>query len=183
MLALLNRRDIRRVDGYWQRGVRLDPVDDQIGAGTGVWTEADVADASLEIRDDGVQAAALFTDADGRRVEVRVDNRDGRTRRRGELLAPVSAAIEKPTSLLLVRLPEFDLVRTGGREPVLRIDHVELTIGHFPAPEMAPTALHQVRRTARDDRVLPDSKEALESYDTANPSYWGSARDGVLDAA
>lgn len=95
MLALLNRRDTRLVDYYPQRGLRLDPADYQIGAGTGVWTETDFTDASLEICDDGVHAAALFTDADARRVEVRVDDRDGRPRRRGGLLAPVSAAIEK----------------------------------------------------------------------------------------
>src|SRR5215831_19720118 len=73
--------------------------------------------------------AALFTDVDSRRVEVRVDDRDGRPRRRGGLLAPASAAIEKPTSLFLVWLPQFDLVRTGGREPVLRIADVDLTVG------------------------------------------------------
>ena len=115
MLAFLTRRDSHVVDYYRQRGLRLDPGDYQIGAGTGVWIETDFADALLEVSDDGVHAAALFTDADGRRIEVRVDDRDGRRRRRGGLLAPVSAAIEKPTSLFLVWLPAFDLVRTGGR--------------------------------------------------------------------
>ena len=47
MLALLNRRDTRLVDYYPQRGLRLDPADYQIGAGTGVWTETDFTDASL----------------------------------------------------------------------------------------------------------------------------------------
>src|SRR5262245_54459388 len=52
MLALLNRRDTHLVDYYWQRGLRLDPADYQIGAGTGVWTETDFTDAFLEICDD-----------------------------------------------------------------------------------------------------------------------------------
>jgi hypothetical protein len=84
------------------------------------------------VSDGGVQAAGLFTDADGRRIEVRVDGRDGRRRRRGGLLAPVGAAIEKRTSLLVVWLPASDLVRTGGRKPVLRIDEIDLTVGHLP---------------------------------------------------
>ena len=37
MLALLTRRDTHLVDYYRQRGLRLDPADFQIGAGTGVW--------------------------------------------------------------------------------------------------------------------------------------------------
>jgi hypothetical protein len=58
------------VDYYPQRGLRLDPADYQIGAGTGVWVETDFADARLEVSDDGMQAAALFTDGDGLRIEV-----------------------------------------------------------------------------------------------------------------
>jgi hypothetical protein len=97
-----------------QRGLRLDPVDYQIGAGTGLLVETDFADARLEVSDDGAHAAALFTDADGRRIEVRVDDRDGRRRRRGGLLAAVGAAIAKPTSLSLVWRPRVRSVRTGG---------------------------------------------------------------------
>ena len=117
MRAFLGRRGSRVVDYYAQRGLRLDPADYQIGAGTGAWVETDIADARLEISDDGVHAAALFTDLDGRRIEVRIDDRDGRRRRRGGLLAPVSAAIERPSSLLLVWLPTCDLsARAGTRQ-------------------------------------------------------------------
>ena len=82
MLALLGRRDSHMFDYYAQRGLRLDPADYQIGAGTGAWVETDIADAVLEVFDDGVHAAALFTDVDGRRIEMRIDDRDGRRRRR-----------------------------------------------------------------------------------------------------
>ena len=114
MLAHLTRRDTHLVDCYRQWGLRLDPADFQIGAGTGVWAETDFTDTWLEIRDDGVHAAAVFTDADGRRVEVRVDDRDGQLRRRGGLLAPVSAAIEKPTSLFLVCCPSSIWCASAG---------------------------------------------------------------------
>jgi hypothetical protein len=47
MLALMSRGDTHLVDYYRQRGLRLDPADFQIGAGTGVWIETDFTDASL----------------------------------------------------------------------------------------------------------------------------------------
>lgn len=183
MLALLNRRDTRMVDYYAQRGLRLAPADYQIGAGTGVWTETDFTEASLKICDDGVHAAALFMDADGRRVVVRVDDRDGRPRRRGGLLAPVGAAIEKPTSLFLVWLPEFDLVRTGGREPVLRIDNFDLTVGHLPGARLHRRRLIKYAAPVVTIKLLPDSREDLKVDDPANQSYWGSVRDGVMESA
>lgn len=39
MLAFLTRRNSHVVDYYPQRGLRLDPADYQLGAGTGVWVE------------------------------------------------------------------------------------------------------------------------------------------------
>lgn len=52
MLAFLGNRHSRVYDYYAQRGLRLDPADYQIGAGTGTWVETDFADALLEISDD-----------------------------------------------------------------------------------------------------------------------------------
>jgi hypothetical protein len=116
MLAFLTRRDSHVVDYYPQRGLRLDPADYQIGAGTGVWVESEFADAGLEVSDDGMHAAALFTDTERRRIEVRVDDRDGRRRRRSGLLAPVSAAIENPTSLFSCGCPRsISCGRAGAR--------------------------------------------------------------------
>ena len=183
MLALLTRRDTHLVDYYRQRGLRLDPADFQIGAGTGVWAETDFTDAWLEIRDDGVDAAAVFTDADCRRVEVRVDDRDGQSRRRGGLLAPVSAAIEKPTSLFLVWLPEFDLVRTGGREPVLRIDDSDLTVGQLPGARWHRRRLIKYAAPVVTIELLPDSREALKVDDPAHQSSQCSVHHGVAESA
>jgi hypothetical protein len=125
MLALLIRRDNHMADYYYyypQHGLRLDPAYYQIGAGTGVWVETDFADARLEVFDDGMHAAALFTDAAGRRIEVRVDDRDGRRRRRGGLLAPVSAAIEKPTSLIKYASPVVTIEVLPDPKPSAEVD-------------------------------------------------------------
>jgi hypothetical protein len=132
MLAFLCRRADRRVDYYPQPGLRLDRSGYQIAGGTGAWVETTFEAARLEVTDDGVAADACFTDIDGRRIEIRVNDRDGRPRRRGRLLAPVSAATEQPEVLLLVWLPGFDLVRATGNHPVVRIDGEDATIGRIP---------------------------------------------------
>jgi len=136
MLAFLSRRADRRVDYYLQRGLRLDAARYGIGGGIGAWTETAFGTARLEIAGDGVDAQADFTDVDGRLIELRVDDRDGRRRRRAHLLAPVSAGIERPTALLLVWMPEFDLVRVTSRRPVIRIGGREASIGRLPGARL-----------------------------------------------
>jgi hypothetical protein len=179
MLAFLGRRDSHVFDYYAQRGLRLDPADYQIGAGTGAWVETDIADALLEISDDGVHAAALFTDVDGRRIEVRIDDRDGRRRRRGGLLAPVSATIESPSSLFLVWLPAFDLVRTGGHPPVLRIGDAGLKVGRLPGEGLHRRRLIKYAAPVASIQVLPDPR----SDGPAGGQPPGPAPDGVAEAA
>lgn len=132
MLVFLSRRGSGRVDYYLQSGLRVDPAGYEIGAGIGSWTEIDLEAARLVVADEGVDAEVRFTDIDGRLVEVRVDDRDRRPRRPAGLLAPVSAGIVRPVSLLLVWMPRFDLVRATGVPPVVRIDGVDVSTGRLP---------------------------------------------------
>jgi hypothetical protein len=92
--------------------------------------------ARLEIAEDGVDAEARFTDVDGRSIEVRVDDRDGRGRRRAQLLAPLGAGIDRPTALMLVWMREFDLVRVTGRRPVIRIGGRDAATGRLPGARL-----------------------------------------------
>ena len=132
MLVFLSRRDTGRVDYYLQSGLRVDRSGYGIGAGTGSWTEFEPEVARLGVTDHGVDAEVRFTDIDGRLIEVRVDDRDRRRRRPAGLLAPVSAAIERPVSLLLVWMPRFDLVRATGTPPIVRIEGVDVSTGQLP---------------------------------------------------
>ena len=136
MLAFLSRRADRRVDYYYERDLRLDPTHYSIGGGTGAWTETVFDAARLRVTDDGVDTEVRFTDVDGRRIEIRVDDRDGRPRRRAGLLAPVSSGIDHPTALMLVWLPSFDLARAGGTPPVIRIDDDDAAIGRLPGARL-----------------------------------------------
>lgn len=132
MLAFLSRREDGRVDSYQQRGLRLDRSGYQLGGGTRSWSNVDFDAARLKVAEDGVDAEVRFRDVDGRPVEVRVNDRDGRARRRGGLLAPVGGGVENPSSLLLVWLPFFDLVRRTGRAPLIRIDGDQVRVGRLP---------------------------------------------------
>jgi hypothetical protein len=136
MLAFLSRRADRRVDYYPQEGLRLDPGGYEIGGGTRSWTVTTFQSARLEVAADGVDAEVQFTDVDGRLIEVRVDDRDGRCRRRARLLAPVGAGIDQPKALLLVWMQEFDLVRVTGTPPVIRIDGRQAAIGRLPGARL-----------------------------------------------
>jgi hypothetical protein len=136
MLAFLSRRADRRVDYYLERGLRLDPAGYEIGGGTGSWVKTDFPVARLEVAEDGVDAEVRFTDVDGRAVDVRVDDRDGRRRRRAQLLAPVSAGIDRPKALLLVWLSGFDLVRITSTRPAIRIGGREVSTGRLPGARL-----------------------------------------------
>jgi hypothetical protein len=133
LLVFLSRRVDRLVDYYVDPALRLDRTSFALGAGTGSWYETAFDAASLEVHPDGIVADVRFRDAAGRVIEIDIDDRDGRRRHRAELLlAPVGASIERPTSLLLVVLHGFDLVRDRGRGGVVRIDGEELAIGTLP---------------------------------------------------
>jgi hypothetical protein len=133
MLAFLRRRADRRTDYYPEPGLRVDPSDFFLGAGTGAWTVTAFTERHLHVTDDGVDAVAVFTDVDGRVIEIRIDDRDGMPRRRCGLLGPVGDDIEQPEALLLAWLPALDLVRRGGADPVLRIDGEDIAIVRVPA--------------------------------------------------
>jgi hypothetical protein len=171
MLVFLSRREGRRVDYYTQRGLRVDRAGYELAGGTGTWVEVDFDVARLVVADDGVDAEVAFTDVEGRRVEVRVDDRDGRTRRRGGLLAPVGAGIDRPTSLLLVWMPRFDLVRATGAAPVIRIDGAAARTGRLPGQRLhrrhlvkyaAPVVAVEVNRADRGEDAGADGATGLD---------------------
>lgn len=133
MVVLLSRRADRRVDVYADPALTLDPSMFAIGAGLGTWTSTSFDVCRLEVADDGLDAAVDLLDTEGRRIEVRFHDRDARRRRRGRLLAPVGSGIDEPTSLLLVDLHGFDLLRSAGPQSlVVRVDGRPATVGTLP---------------------------------------------------
>jgi hypothetical protein len=132
MVVLLKRRRDGRFDTYRQPGLTLDPELAQVGGELGAWVEADIAPARFDIHPDGVDVDVRLVDRAGRDIRVRIDDRDGRRRRRGTLLAPVGSAVERPVSLPLFVMGGCDLVRRTGRAFDLRIDGRPITTGRLP---------------------------------------------------
>ncbi|MFW7415858.1 hypothetical protein [Demequina sp. SO4-18] len=138
-LAFLSRREDHAIDCYVEAGLALDRRMYGIGGGVRSWNETEFEAAVLEVDEDGVAAQVRFTDVEGNLVEISIDDRDGRARSRGALLAPVGAGIERPVSLMLVWMPQFDLVRdVSDRAPVIRIGGEDVAVGRLPG-----AALHR----------------------------------------
>ena len=132
MAVLLRRRSDGHIDIYRQPGLTLDPEIAQVGGELGEWRETAIDPARFDISPDGVDVDVRLTDMAGRVIEVRIDDRDGRRRHRGTLLAPVGAVVEDPASLPLFVMGGCDLVRRSGPVCDLRIDDRPLATGRLP---------------------------------------------------
>jgi hypothetical protein len=127
MVVLLKRRQDGRFDIYRQPGLRLDPQIAQVGGELGEWVETDIDPARLEITPVGVDVEVSFTDRQGRAIQVHLDDRNGRRRHPGTLLAPVGSTLDHPTALYLFVMGGCDLLRKAGPAFQIRID------GRLPA--------------------------------------------------
>jgi hypothetical protein len=112
-MRVLRYRKDGKVDVYWQPGVRVDRSTFTVGAGIGDCTETAIEPAHFEITQSSLDLHVAFTDAQGRKVELRV-HEDTRGKSGFPLLAPVGADVEKPPRLMLVYMPSIDLVRRSG---------------------------------------------------------------------
>lgn len=112
-MRVLRYRKDGKVDIYWQPGVRVDRTTFAVGAGIGDFAEARIEPARFEITERSVGLHVAFTDAQGRKVRLRVDE-DTHGKRGFPLLAPVGADVERPPKLMLVFMPGIDLVRRSG---------------------------------------------------------------------
>ena len=132
MVALLKRRADGRIDVLRGPGLAIDPDAFEIGSGLGEWMETDFTSARFAVTPCGTEVDVRFVDAADRTIEVSIDDRDGRRRRPATMLAPVGAAIERPNRLFLVWMKGFDLVRSGRRDPRIRIDGRTASTGRLP---------------------------------------------------
>ena len=71
-MRVLRYRKDGRVDVYWQPGVKVDRSTFTVGAGIGDFAQTTIDPAHFEITAQGVDLNIAFTDAQGRKVELRV---------------------------------------------------------------------------------------------------------------
>ncbi len=112
-MRVLRYRKDGKVDVYWQPGVRVDRNTFAVGAGIGDFAETTIEPAHFEITKSSLDLHVAFTDAQGRKVELRV-HEDAPGKNGFPLLAPMGADVEKPPKLMLVYMPSIDLVRRSG---------------------------------------------------------------------
>ncbi len=112
-MRVLRYRKDGKVDVYWQPEVRVDRNTFAVGAGIGDFAETTIDPSYFEITQRSLDLHVAFTDAQGRKVELRV-REDTHGKRGFPLLAPVGADVEKPPRLMLVYMPSIDLVRRCG---------------------------------------------------------------------
>ena len=120
MIVLLKRSQDGRFDVYRQPGLALDPELTQVGGELGAWRQAVYRAGPVRDQPDGIDVDVRLSDLAGREIRVRIDDRDGRRRHPGTLLAPVGSTIEHPVSLPLFLMGGCDLVRrdrSGLRSP------------------------------------------------------------------
>ena len=109
-MRVLRYRKDGKVDVYWQPGVQVDKSTFTVGVGIGDFVETTIEPAQFEINERSLDLHVAFTDAQGRKVELRV-HEDTHGKSGFPLLAPVGADVEKPPRLMLVYMPSIDLVR------------------------------------------------------------------------
>lgn len=112
-MRVLRYRKDGKVDVYWQPGVWVDRTTFAVGMGIGDFVETTIEPAHFEITQSSLDLHVAFTDAQGRKVELRV-HEDTHGKSGFPLLAPVGDDVEKPSRLMLVYMPSIDLVRRSG---------------------------------------------------------------------
>lgn len=101
-----------KVDVFHQPGLHLDAAKyDIAGKGLAHMVARELAGATYEIDDFGVQAHYAFQDIHNRTVIINIHERNPRARQPFGLLAPMGDAAEAPSSMPLVLLHDFYFVR------------------------------------------------------------------------
>ncbi|KAG7372678.1 hypothetical protein IV203_018821 [Nitzschia inconspicua] len=141
LVVFLQRKQDQIIDLYYEPTLNLPSSWKKLftlGKGLGLWKQQAFELATLDVSEEtGVHANVLFRDVHGQLVHVQVDDDTPfhKTQRKGMtrgFLAPVSAAIENPTSMLLVYLTQFDLVRRPGPAPNIEINGQTVSTGQIP---------------------------------------------------
>lgn len=107
-IRLLRYRRNGKVDVYYEAGVIHDE-NFSIGAGIGDLEMIHFDKSFFEVTENGLQVHLIFTDAQGRRNELKVEEKSA-GKHPVPLLAPVGGGIEKPQKLFFVYMHDFDFV-------------------------------------------------------------------------
>jgi hypothetical protein len=111
------------VDVYHEEAVKVNPGKYHITGKGFCWSYAiQFKQAFFEVTAAGVNAHFQFSDAQGREVLIKLEEKNNRKRKPFGLLAPMGYACENPKALPLIFLHEFYFVRKCKSKLEIRID-------------------------------------------------------------
>jgi hypothetical protein len=126
------RKD-KKVDVYWQPGVRPGHQNLSIGDGLGDTAECLMSPSRFEVTPTGVNLDIAFSDKLGRRIRLYIREKN-QNLHPIPFLAPVGSDVKSPNKLFAVYMKEFDFVKQQGTEINLQIGDRFLTPATFPIP-------------------------------------------------
>jgi len=130
-LKILMYRNDRKVDVYYEPGVRFDEKTFTLGDGLGYTAETVMSRSRFEITENGVDIDIAFRDKSGRNVTI-VIRENTRNINPFPFLAPVGENVRYPEKLFAVYMKKFDFVRREGTTVHITVGDRELTPENFP---------------------------------------------------
>ncbi len=131
-LRVLRYRMDKKVDLFWERGVKIDFDSFNIGAGIGDSREVVFEKNIFEIDSKGVKVDIAFEDSNGILNELVINERCSRCKR-FSFLAPVGHEIASPKQFFLAFMKEFDFIKRSS-VVYFKMGGRDLTIKRFPIP-------------------------------------------------
>ncbi len=128
--VLLYRAD-KKVEVYYQPGVRFDSSDFTVGKGLALSIETPMSPDRFEITESGVDLHISFRDHSGRQIELLIKENSKRNNP-FPFLAPVGKDVEKPSRLFLVYMRKFDFIKREGTEINIKIGDRKPIPATFP---------------------------------------------------
>ncbi len=132
-MRVLRYRKDKKVDVYWQRGVKVDPTKLSLGDGIGDFEETEFFQSIFEISSKRVFLDVSFMDKQKRNVNIRIDEQPS-SRKRMSFLAPVGNDIKLPKQFFLVYMLDFDFLLRKGTKIDISIGENKLSPSIFPLP-------------------------------------------------
>lgn len=146
---------------------------DVAGKGLANYIKTEINRVRFEKDEFGVHICFSFQDIFNRNISVQIHENTRRNSKAMNLLAPIGAGSEKPTSFPLFFLYEFDFVRKHKTEMLIEIDGHKRKTDNFPFPITKELQWRYYTRYSMDCHMVEFAKsnEGLLNFIELNKDY------------
>lgn len=130
-IRVLRYRKDKKVDVYWEPGVRVDPTTLSLGDGIGDFEETKFSRSYFEITNEKVILDVNFVDKQNRNVKICL-NEKSTSKKRMSFLAPVGNDIKNPKQFFLAYMLDFDFLIKNETLFDISIGEHKLVPSKFP---------------------------------------------------